>query len=190
MSRMKRKIVRDGMLGRKTLLLAVAAMAAALASLASLAGPAQAYDSRTCFALVTEPVADIDQFKMNSGSVDFGDSWHLGGSPLGDAVVCWGDGGQIVIRGNLYADSPTPITAAIDVRYFHTDGTFGTTQRQRFLGQNGENRSIQYNLDSGTGTSTVDRVRIRLWRCLPSPSGGDCNLVNAETFHRGDVNIE
>ncbi|MGH8895060.1 MAG: hypothetical protein ACRDWY_17425 [Actinomycetes bacterium] len=168
----------------------VAALAAALGSLVLFPGPAQAYDSRSCFAALPVPVTDIDQFKMKSGSVDFGDGWHLGGSPLGDAVVCWGGGtGYIAIIGKVYADSPTLITTGVDVRYFRTDGSYSTSSRVYFSGSNGESSSpLQFAMPGGTA---VDRVRIRLWRCWLTGSGGlDCNLSNAETFHRGDVNIQ
>ena len=173
---------------RSRIATATAALAAAAALIATT-GSAHAYDSRTCFAALPVPVTDIDQFKMNSGSVDFGDGWHLGGSPLGDAVVCWGGGaGDVTIRGKLYADSPTGINAAVDVRYFRTDGSYTTSQRHMFFGSNGENSAVGFTMP---GAAAVDRVRIRLWRCVPTYSGAtDCNLVNAETFHRGDVNIE
>jgi hypothetical protein len=183
MSRMKRKIVRDGILGRKTLLLSVAAIVAALASLASLAGPAQAYNTGSCFGY-GYGISDVDQFKMSSGRVDFGDGWHLGGSPLWDAVVCWGEEGSINIRGKLYNDSPTLFMAAIDIRYFHTDGSYWTSPKEYGWGKNGQYLPINHQMP---GATTVDRVRIRLWDCGTS---GTCQLANAETFHRGDVNIQ
>ena len=174
---------------RKWTLRALTTVVATTGALVSLAGPAQAYDSRTCFAALPIAVSDIDQFKMKTGIVDFGDGWHLGGSPVGDAVVCWGGGaGDVSITGKLYADSPTAINAGVDVRYFRTDGSYNTSQRHIFLGSNGESSGISFTMP---GAAAVDRVRIRLWTCVPTPSGAaDCNLVNAVTFHRGDVNFE
>jgi hypothetical protein len=185
----------------RTATAALATAVAAAAALMATTGSAHAYDGRSCQVAILGEVFEHDQFKMKTGSVDFGDGWHLWGSPLGDAVVCWGadgggtgpgdelDVGDIVIKGKLYADSPNLITTGVDVRYFRTDGSYTTTQRVYFSGSNGESSNpLSFSMP---GAAAVDRVRIRLWRCWATGSGSlDCNLSNAETFHRGDVNIQ
>lgn len=172
---------------RRWTLRALTAVVVTTGSLVSLAGPAQAYDSNTCSARLPVPVTDVDQFKLSAGSVDFGDGWHLFGAPVGDAVVCWGGGGgDIAISGNLYADSPTSINIAVDVRYYRAAGSGTTTSNSvYFFGRNGESKAVPHIMPGG---AAFDRVRIRLWLCGVTPSDGTCSLVNAETFHRGDVN--
>jgi hypothetical protein len=170
---------------RKWTFRALATVVLATGSVASLAGPAQAYDSSTCLALTQVPVTDVDRFKKWNGIVDFGDGLHLGGSPLGDAVVCWGAGaGDVVIAGKLYADSPTAINAAADVRYYRTDGSYSTSSKMMFFGSNGQSKALQFAMP---GAATVYRVVIRLWTCWPTNSGvADCSHVNSAVLDRGD----
>jgi hypothetical protein len=177
--------VKTSMLGRNTMLRSVAALAAALASLAFFAAPAQAYDQGTCnswHAPKLGYLADVDRVKSSVGSVDFGDGWHLGGSPTGDAVICWGSEAQVAIFGRLYADSPTPITAGINVTYYGTYNTV-TTPIMWFDGQNGQSAYVGWEKKD---IGHIYKVRIRLYDCgAPNVMDG-CELVNTITRNYGD----
>jgi hypothetical protein len=84
-------------------------MVLAAGSLAALASPAQAYDRSTCNAQFgAGNVASVDIVRQDNGQaneVDFGDGLHLGGEPLGNAVVCWSKNGKAAVVGRLYADA-------------------------------------------------------------------------------------
>jgi hypothetical protein len=181
MLRMTRKIVRDGMLGRKTIVRSGAALAAALVALVCLSGPAQAYDEGDCDRhLGAANVVDVDRFKVSSGSVDFGDGLHLFGSPLGDAVVCWGGDGSFALKGRLYADSPTRFALRADIT-FDQPGLV----RKSFSGKNGENVFIGIIDTVDSSSPAINRVTIRLINC-GDPVSGICQQVSSITRNRGD----
>jgi hypothetical protein len=160
----------------------VAALAAALGSLAFLTGPAHAYDEGDCDRhLGAANVVDVDRFKVSSGSVDFGDGLHLFGSPLGDAVVCWGGDGSFALKARLYADSSTRIAVRADIT-FDQPGLV----RKTFSGKNGENVFIGI-IDTVDGSiPAINQVTIRLFNCGDPVSGICRQLVNPVTRNRGD----
>jgi hypothetical protein len=94
----------------------------------ALAGPAQAYDRSTCDQQIgASNVESVDTVRADhgqAGEVDFGDLLHLGGTPMGNAVVCWQKNGRVHVVGRLFADPSdghAKVTAKID--YFDSNGT-------------------------------------------------------------------
>lgn len=178
----------------KTGVTILAVTAASFMALAFFAAPAQAYDQGTCnswfnsYEPFSEELTDVDRVKASAGSVDFGDGWHLGGSPAGDAVICWGSDGYAAIIGRLYADTPTLTHAGIDVTYYGTYGNY-TTPIIGFAGQNGESTLAspsRYSYFHSIGRGHINKVRIRLYNCGAPNVNDGCYVVTTITRNNGD----
>jgi hypothetical protein len=154
----------------------------AIAGLSANLDNAKAFDAGTCNSIFYE-VQDVDRVRASAGSVDFGDGWHLNGSPTGDAVICWSNwAGEVAIKGRLYADTPTLITAAFDITYTFGSGRTETTEMLGFDGQNGESVGI-----TRWKGCCVNKVRIRLYNCgSPNSTSIDCYVVTSISRNRGD----
>jgi hypothetical protein len=178
------------MLARLLILTTIVAIAGLSANLDN----AEAFDQGTCNSwfnsdpLIDEELFDVDYVKRSAGSVDFGDGWHLGGSPGGNAVICWGSDGYVAIIGRLYADSPTEIFAGIEVTYYGSYGTYRTGIRG-FYGQNGESSLVSPARQSywhSRGMGHINSVAIRLYNCGASGSNCQDGHIATITRNRGD----
>lgn len=140
----------------------VAAMVATVGSLACLAGPAQAYDRGSCEQkLGAANVEEVDTIGVNVGKVDFGDHLHLSGTPLGDAVVCWGENGNVAIVGRLFADSSTWTLAKARITVFTAGGSASTPRDYSIQGRWAQSTVISEVL--GMHPGPVTRVQIQLY---------------------------
>ena len=151
------------------------------------APPAHAYDLNDCNRVVD--TFAIQQFSINGGGADFGDLPHLGGAPLGTAVVCWSPGGRVAVIGKLFADNLcvpfrecTPLTATLKIRFRRSNGQFSPTITLTVLSQGnlafGEVKRV-------SSSGNFNRVNLRLFTFQQTALGPTGNVLVAErTFQR------
>jgi hypothetical protein len=134
-----------------------------------------------------ENVTRVESFKINGGSVDFGDIAHLGGAPQGDAVICWLKNGRVAVMGKLFSDNFwNPQTATIEVRFRRSNGQVTNPTTRSFSTQGGIATWRDIDLRSPIGNFT--EVRIRLKCFLPNTGLGSVSSVLAdETFERRET---
>ena len=155
----------------------VAAVVATVGSLACLAGPAQAYDRGTCEQkLGASNVEEVDTFAVNVGKVDFGDLLHLSGTPLGKAVVCWGENGNVAIVGRVFADSSTWTLAKARITVYSANGSASSPRDYSIQGRYAQSTVISETL--GLHPGPVTRVRFQFY------ADGVLGYTRGE--HRGD----
>src|SRR6185312_4846702 len=79
--------VKDKQSKRNRLAVQIATLIVLFAGAAQGVPAAQAYDRSACSQDVSWD--QVDQISLNGGEADYGDDLHLGGAPVGKAVVCW-----------------------------------------------------------------------------------------------------
>ena len=168
-------------------MLGIAKWAAPLAAAVSglflySASPARAYDLNDCNRVLA--TFAIQQFSINGGGADFGDLPHLGGGPLGTAVICWSPGGRVAVIGKLFADDLclpfrdcTPLTATLKIRFRRTNGQFSPTVTLSLLSQ-GNLAFGEVKRRSSSGN--FNRVNLRLFTFQQTALGSTGNVLVAE----------
>jgi len=151
-------------------------------SLMCLIAPAQAYDLNSCNQLL--PTSAVQRFSTEGGGADFGDEPHLGGQPLGDAVICWSPAGRVAVIGKLYADDLClpfrpcdPLTATVKIKFQRTNGSWTGTTIRRKLTQ-GNLASLEVKKKSPMGS--FKKVNIRLFTFQTTDLGPTGDVLVAE----------
>lgn len=143
-------------------------------------------DRTNCVRLFgSRQITKIELFRINSRSgVDFGDHLHIGGSPQGDALVCWLRDGRVAVLGVLFSDNfRDPQVARVEVRFRQVGVESTVWQPARIATQGGFVGSISVNFTSPAGN--WNRVELRLKRTLPDAPGGPVtNAVAEKLFNR------
>lgn len=107
-------------------------------------------------------VQRVVQFSIDRQGADFGDELHLGGAPLGKAVICWSIDGRIAVRGRLYAHDRDFAEASIRISFRRTNGQFTNPTTNSVLTQGGlfpANRIVERVSPVGR----FNRVRLQLF---------------------------
>jgi hypothetical protein len=132
-------------------------------------------------------IAKVETFKINTGSVDFGDHAHLLGEPFGDAVICWLIDGRVAVMGKLFSDDfLNPQTATVEIRFRRRNGRVTNLTKRSLTTQGG---FVSWrDIEKISPTGDFIEVRIRLWRFVPDSGGRPFNRVVAtKTFKRGET---
>lgn len=145
-----------------------------------------AYDRAVCDRMFgSANVEKVQSFNMNKNDVDFGDEPHFGGTPHGNAVICWSIDGRVAVKGKLYSDNfRDPQTATVEIRFRRTSGAVTGTTWRELLTQGGwvSNREVE----KVSPVGSFKEVRIRLWKSLPSNGlvQNSSVIVGTRTFNR------
>jgi hypothetical protein len=164
----------------------VTALAVAGGLIGVSAGTAQGYGLGDCNSIfASQNVTKADTFSVDGGKADFGDQLHIGGVPVGTAVICWSIDGRVAVKGRLYADNLclplrpcTPVTTQVKISFQRTNGLFTKTTRRSVVSQGMvADREVTKKSPSGS----FDRVRIQLFTfeesalATPPPPGNACS---------------
>lgn len=140
-----------------------ATVVAAAASAVLFAAAAQAMDKGDCDRLFAAAnVQRTDQFSLNRDGADFGDELHLGGAPLGTAVVCWSIDGRAAVRGRLYAHGRDATEAIVEIRFRRTNGRF-TNITRRSVSTQGGLFPAGLTVEKVSPVGNFNRVRVQLF---------------------------
>lgn len=121
------------------------------------AAPARAYQD--CTFVPGGSASDVDTLRIDTGEgndVDFGDDWHVGGAPQGNALICWGTNGTVAFKGKVFADSGAWATEVGYEVCYHNYGCTG--DRTLFWGNWAASREVSH----GT-RCCVNRLTLRLY---------------------------
>lgn len=148
------------------------------------AGATRAYDENDCDRMFgSANVEKVKTFKMEASHADFGDEPHLGGGPLGNAVICWSIDGRVAVKGKLYSDNfHDPQTATVDIRFRRTNGRF-TNLTWRSITTNGGWVSHR-EVEKVSPVGNFNQVRIRLKLYTHTDLGETRRVVLTKTFTR------
>jgi hypothetical protein len=148
------------------------AAGAALATTALAPAAAHAYGQGDCDAAFgsgnTAIRYDVNVDTGDVGKVDFGDDFHVGGKPQGNAVVCFADNGGVKVMGKLFADSwweEVRVGVKIDINYRTSSGgtqQAGSTTKRNTFGWRAKSIYVE-RVGSYPGRQYVS-ARIRLYR--------------------------
>lgn len=149
----------------------VAAAAIAVGTLVVPASPARAFDRGSCDSYMSSNVEAVDRFRIDDaidvdqdghGAVAFGDHPYWADSPQGTAVVCWGDGGEAAVLGQLFWDDPKRSTPCMfaHVTFFVGSTAVYSYDAGRLRPAHGD--FVQVFTPELYGDGVVTRVRLRI----------------------------
>jgi hypothetical protein len=128
-------------------------------------------------------VEKVESFKIDGGYVDFGDDWHVGGSPQGDAVVGWSIDGRVAVKGKLYSDNLlSPQKATVRIRFRRANGQVTNNTTRTITTHGGWVGSREIEKVSPAGN--FNEVRIKLEASLETGLGTINKVVATRTFRR------
>ena len=109
----------------KGLVRAGATLAVTVGAMTALAGPAAAYDRANCDnTFGADNVRVATTFKIETGTTgqfDFGDDFHLFGTPMGTAVACSSKSGGVRVLGKAFPDGATLVNPQVRVQFLRSN---------------------------------------------------------------------
>lgn len=148
------------------------------------AGPSRAFDHGDCYIVFAAAnVAKVASVKISAGKADFGDHAHLGGSPQGNAVICWSTDGRVAVKGNVFADDlRDPVTATVRIRFRRSNGSWTTDFVRSAVTQGFFPGSTLAYVVSPSGN--FGRTRVRLYTTTSSGLGVATRRVASKNYYR------
>ncbi len=141
------------------------------------------YDVNNCNTIIgLANMERTQKVNINTAKVDFADDPHFGGSPGGDAVICWATNGRVAVKGRLFSDNLNQQIAIAQIKFHSAGGGWSgyTTYSTTLAG--GWVASKVVSLYTAPGG--FDKVRIRLKRTTYSALGPATTVINSWTFDR------
>lgn len=156
------------------------------AALVSGAGFASRYNKDDCALIFgSANVEKVKSFKIEAGKVDFGDDFHVFGSPQGKAVLCWSIDGRVAIKGKLYSDNFRDTqTAHAEIAFRRTNGNW--TQPFVYLAASQGLVVVSSRVEKVSPLGKFNKVRVRLKYFLPDTGieGASTITVKTKTYNR------
>lgn len=118
-------------------------------------------------------IENIVYFKLEKDHTDFGDFPHLGGAPIGDAIIVWSIDGRVAIKGVLFCDSLVdPLRARIEIRFRRATGRFTNWTYRSVSRQDSLLSPASKLVEKVSPVDTFDQVHIRLYSFNPNTGLG------------------